>query len=315
VEEWVRILDMTVQRLAKLRHLALDLDGTLYLGKKLLDCTLPFLHLLAERGIGRTFFTNNSSRSTQQYVHKLNALGIEATQAYVYRSTASTIDFLRRDHSDVKRIFVLGTPGLAAEFVEAGFEVVAKSSSRSEPDAVIVGFDTTLTYPRVCEAAYWLSKGKLFIATHCDLTCPTDEQTILPDCGAICRMLSAAVAREPDAVLGKPHPIMLEGVIRRHHLMPDELAVVGDRLYTDVAMAHSAGAMGILVLSGETTREQVEGAKEKPDLVVSDVGELARMLAQRDALSVATELTPSSRYSGERAGERGEKLSTTDCGL
>jgi HAD superfamily hydrolase (TIGR01450 family) len=266
------------EKLKATRHLALDLDGTLYLGATLFEATLPFLQTIRELGIGRTFFTNNSSRSTSQYVQKLNALGIDADESDIFSSTHCTLSFLREERPDVRRIYVLGTPALREEFVENGF-VDFRDSAGGEPDAVVVGFDTTLTYDRLCRAAWWISRGKPFFATHPDRTCPTDEPTLLPDCGALCKLLTHATGREPDAVLGKPDPRMLRGVMRRHHLRAGELAVVGDRLYTDMAMARSNGVVGVLVLTGETTAEHARSAEPQPDLVVADVGELAAMLS------------------------------------
>jgi HAD superfamily hydrolase (TIGR01450 family) len=260
-------------KLANLKHFALDLDGTLYLGQKLFEGTIPFLRTLKELGVGRTFFTNNSSRSTAQYVEHLNHLGIPAEASDIFSSTHCTLAYLREERPEIRRVFVLGTPALQQEFAESGFPV-----DEQNPDAVIIGFDTTLVYERLCQAAWWISRGKAYIATHPDRVCPTDKPTVLPDCGAICALLSYATGREPDAVLGKPDPRMLRGIFQRHHLRPRELAVVGDRLYTDMAMARSAGAMGILVLSGETTRQQAEAADPKPDLLVADVGDLDALL-------------------------------------
>lgn len=261
-------------KLRHIKHLALDLDGTLYLGGKLFDCTLLFLDRLRRLGIGRTFFTNNSSRSTTEYLEKLRKLGIETEPNDFYSSTHATIDYLRDAHADVKRVYILGTPALRDEFTEHGFE-----QSDTDPQAVIVGYDTTLSYDRLCRAAYWISQNKLFLATNPDRVCPTDQPTVLPDCGAICRMLTHATHRQPDAVLGKPNPRMLQGVMKRHNVKASHLAVVGDRLYTDVAMAHAVGATGILVLSGETTREQSAEARPAPDLIVENVGELADLLS------------------------------------
>jgi NagD protein len=269
-----------VHRLDRIRHFALDLDGTLYLGGRVFPWTRPFLDRLGELGIGYTFFTNNSSKSTRQYVEHLRKMGIDATADEIYSSTHSTLDYLRDERPSVRRLFVLGTPGLQEEFAESGFAICADSAS-DEPDAVIAAFDTTLAYARVCRAAYWIAKGKPFIATHPDRICPTDQPTVLPDCAAICAMLTTATGRTPDAVLGKPSPRMLDGVRKRHGVASNEIAVVGDRLYTDMAMARAAGALGVLVLSGETTAEQVEHANPRPDLVVADVGEVARLLRQR----------------------------------
>jgi HAD superfamily hydrolase (TIGR01450 family) len=263
-----------VNRLSAIKHLALDLDGTLYLGKKLFPFTLEFLARIKRLGLGRTFFTNNSSTSTRGYVEKLRALGIDADADDIFSSTSATLGYLKLAHPTLKKLFVLGTPALQEEFAEHGYAI------GEEPYAVIVGFDTTLQYANVCRAAWWIAQGKPFIATHCDAVCPTDLPTILPDCGAICAMLTHATGRKPDAVLGKPSPAMLEGVIHRHHVAPHEIAVVGDRLYTDVAMAQAAGAVSVLVLSGETTRNQADAAERKPDFVVENVGQLGEMLSK-----------------------------------
>src|SRR5205814_1321337 len=107
-----------------------------------------------------------------------------------------------------------------------------------------------------------------------------DEPTLLPDCGAICKLLTHATGREPDAVLGKPDPRMLRGVMQRHNLRPEQLAVVGDRIYTDMAMARAAGAVGVLVLTGETTHEQAKAAQPPPELIVANVAELGELLTR-----------------------------------
>lgn len=275
-----------MRSLNDIRHLALDLDGTLYLGATLFPFTIPFLNRIRELGIGRTFFTNNSSVSSKGYVRKLNALGIDATADDLFSSTHATFAHLRAQLPKATRLFVLGTPDLRGEFAENGYAVVGEngvSESDGEPDAVVVGFDSTLDYTRLCRAAWWISQGKPYFATNDDAVCPTDKPTVLVDCGSMCKMLAHATGREPDAVLGKPSPGMLAGVMRRHGLRADQIGVVGDRLYTDMAMARAAGAVGILVLSGEATRAQadVADASSKPDLIVDNVERLGELLDKR----------------------------------
>jgi NagD protein len=271
--------------LQRIRHLALDLDGTLYLGATLFPFTRPFLARMKELGLGRTFFTNNSSTSTDGYVEKLRKLGIDATAEDIFSSTSATLEYLRHERPAARRLFVLGTPALRREFAGHGFKVIgedAVSEAGGEPDAVVVGFDTTLDYERICRAAWWIARGKPYVATNPDAVCPTDQPTVLVDCGSVCRMLAHATGREPDAVLGKPSRGMLDGMMRRHGLRPEEVAVVGDRLYTDIAMARSAGAVGVLVLTGEATREQADaaGPGASPDLVVESVAELGELIAK-----------------------------------
>jgi len=160
---------------------------------------------------------------------------------------------------------------------EAGFENTADSAG-DEPDAVLAGFDTGLVYSRLCRAAYWIKKGKPFIASHPDRVCPTDEPTVLVDCGSVCAALKEAAGRSPDVVLGKPDPSMLRGILHRHKLKHENLAMAGDRLYTDMVMARRAGALGVLVLTGEATAAEAAAHTPPPDLVVADLAAFGKQL-------------------------------------
>jgi len=264
-------------RLKKIRHVALDMDGTIYSGGTLFDSTQPFLALMDKLGIGHTFLTNNSSKSSKDYLARLVKIGIKASPEQLYTSTLATIEYLREKMPQARRLFVLGTASMRLEMEGAGFILTADSAA-DEPDAVIVGFDTELTYARLCRTAYWISQGKPCIATHPDRICPTDQPTVLVDCGAVCAALEKAAGRGPDVVLGKPDPCMLRGILHRHSLVPEQLAMVGDRLYTDMAMARRAGALGVLVLTGEATAEQAAKHTPPPDLVLSGLAELGERL-------------------------------------
>jgi len=259
------------------RHLVLDLDGTIYRGSTLFPETLPFLAALRELGLGHTFLTNNSAYSTQDYLQRLARLGLPACPEGLYTSTQATIEYLRRKRPGCRRLFILGTPSLISELTAAGFQSTADDAA-DEPDAVVAGFDTTLAHARLCRAAWWIARGKPFIATHPDPVCPTDQPTVLVDCGAICAALREATGRAPDAVLGKPDPCMIRGVLQRYGLQPQQVAMVGDRIHTDMAMARRVGALGILVLTGHTTRAAARRAGPAPDLVVRGLGELGERL-------------------------------------
>lgn len=264
-------------RLAAIRHVALDMDGTIYNGSTVFEFTAQFLARLRDAGIGYTFLTNNPSRSAEDYLRKLARMGIAAGKDDLFTSAQATIDFLQTEHPDLRRLFVLGTPSMAAEFTQAGFELLPESPN-AEPEAVVVGFDTGLQYERLCRAAWWIKRGKPYFATNPDRVCPTDQPTVLIDCGAICAALQSATGRAPTAVLGKPDPEMLRGILHRHRLQPTELAAVGDRLYTDIAMAHRAGALAVLVLTGEATAEEAAQFSPAPDLVVSGLREFGEYL-------------------------------------
>lgn len=253
------------------------MDGTIYRGGTLFEFTRPFLAQLSDLGIGYTFLTNNSSKSVDDYVKHLEKLGIEAGAEQMYTSTQASIEYLREEMPLVKRLFVLGTASMQTEIEAAGF-TLTEDSPDDVPDAVLVGFDTDLRYSRLCRAAYWIAQEKPFLASHPDRICPTDEPTVLVDCGAVCAALREATGRGPKVVLGKPDPRMLRGLLQRHRLQPESLAMVGDRLYTDIEMARRTGVLGVLVLSGEATMEDTAGYPFPPDLIVSDIAELGREL-------------------------------------
>jgi NagD protein len=267
-----------IDRLKQIRHVALDLDGTVYRGNTVFAASGPFLDLLARLGMGHSFVTNNCSRSTTRYVAHLWDLGIRADAAEIYTSTHATVDYLRREMPNVRRLFVLGTREMQEEIAGDGYTLCA-DDPEAEPDAVVVGFDTGLVYQRLCRAAYWISEGKPFIATHPDRVCPTNMPTVLVDCGSICAALERATGREPLAVPGKPDRMMLDGLLQRHSLGTSQLAMVGDRLYTDMAMARASGVLAVLVLTGETTADQATGSS-LPDMVVKDLQELGQLLSR-----------------------------------
>jgi NagD protein len=264
---------MTVD-LARIRHVVLDMDGTIYCGEQLFECTLPFLDLLKRRGITYTFLTNNTSRSKSDYIAKLEKRGIPAMVDQMYTAADSTISYLRQQLPQVTRVALLGTPSLAAQFAEEGF-----TDDWETPEAVVVGFDTDLAYSRLCKTAYFIQQGLPFLATHPDLICPTDEPTVLVDCGAICACLTAVTGRTP-VVLGKPEPSLLLDICRKAQVHPDETLMVGDRIYTDIAMGRRAEVPAVLVLSGEGTRQDAAACPHPPDLVVTDIGELGTLLEQ-----------------------------------
>ena len=264
-------------RLKGIRHVALDMDGTIYMGMSLFDFTKPFLARLKQMGITYSFLTNNPSTSIADYLKKLAGMGIEATADEMYTTALATIDYIKTHLPEAKRLFILGTPSMTSEFVKAGFEV-AEDSADDRPDAVVVAFDKTLTYDRLCRAAWWIHQGLPYIATNPDRVCPTDQPTVLVDCGSICKCLEHATSRQPDITLGKPDPNMLSGIMQRYGLRADEIAMVGDRIYTDVQMAFNAGAFGVLVLSGETTLDIVAEAPRKPDLTADSIAVLGDLL-------------------------------------
>jgi NagD protein len=264
-------------QLKNIKHVALDMDGTIYNGSTLFPYTVGFLQSLRDAGIGYSFLTNNPSKSTADYLKHLEKMGIPATREEMYTSALATIDYLKKNYPAVKRLFILGTPSMIQEFEEAGFESVADDPA-DRPDAVIVGFDTSLIYSRLCRAAYWISQKLPYVATNPDWVCPTDQPVILVDCGSICACLEGATKRQPDAVVGKPDPGMLDGILFKYNLKPQQIAMVGDRLYTDVKMALNADALGVLVLSGEATMDDVAESDVEAHVIADNVARFGELL-------------------------------------
>lgn len=263
----------------RIRHVALDMDGTIYLGSQLFPWTKGFLQKLTDNGIGYSFLTNNPTRSLDDYVKKLHGMGIEATRDEVYTTAVATIDYIKTHFPEVRRLFVLGTPSMIGEFEAAGFEMCADDPD-DRPDVLVVAFDTTLVYPRLCRASWWAAQGVPYIATNPDRVCPTDQPVILVDCGSICACIEHATGRKPDIVIGKPNPDMLRGIMDRYGYRPDEIAMCGDRIYTDVAMARNAGALGVLVLSGETTLDTAMHSDPQPPITADTVDTFADLLIE-----------------------------------
>ena len=263
-----------LQACAKIKHVALDMDGTIYLGSTLFPYTQAFLQTLRDNGISYSFLTNNPTKSSNDYLLKLQKLGIDATEEQMYTSSIATIDYIRMQYPEAKRIFTLGTPSMQAEFKKAGFEITSDSAN-DVPDILVVAFDTTLEYSRLCRAAWWASKTDIpYIATNPDW----DQPTILVDCGSLCKAIEGATKRQPDIVIGKPNPNMLYCIRDKYNLKDDEIAMVGDRIYTDVATAQNAGSFGVLVLSGETTLEVSLTYDRQPNLTALSIKEFGELL-------------------------------------
>ena len=172
------------EKLAKIKHLALDMDGTIYLGANLFPFTIDFLDGMDAIGVKHSFLTNNPTKSVADYLHKLEGMGIHATEENMYTTSLAAIDYIRKTYPKAKRLFMLGTPSMVSQFEKAGFEACADDPG-DVPDVLVVAFDTTLVYPRLCRAAWWAAQGIPYVATNPDRVCPTDLPVILVDCGSL----------------------------------------------------------------------------------------------------------------------------------
>ena len=246
----------------------LDLDGTIYLGSNLIEGALSFLVRLEERGIRRFFLSNNSSKSVGQYLEKLRGLGIPASEDEILLSTHDLISWLSENGID--QTYLVGTEGMR-EMLES----VGVATASENPQYVVLGYDTEITYEKLSTASIHLHKGVPMVASHPDIVCPSPDGG-LPDTGAYMDLFEATTGVRPEHVCGKPNAGMILHKVQELGLRPDQCAMIGDRLYTDMEMAERAGVHGVLVLSGEATIEDHEKAPQRPSIVVGSVDELAR---------------------------------------
>ena len=261
--------------LADIRLFLLDMDGTVYLGSRLLPGSLDFLRYLGETGRDHLFLTNNSSRNAEYYAQKLTKLGWPAQPDEILTSGEATALYLG-GLKPAARVYLLGTPDLETEFAAHGFVLTDEN-----PDYVVLGFDMTLTYDKLVRACDLVRGGVPFIATHPDLNCPT-ETGYIPDCGAMTALITASTGVTPK-VIGKPNREIIDAMFRKKPVRRDQVAMVGDRLYTDIVMGHNAGVTSVLVLSGEAKESDIPAAPVKPDHVAGGLGALYEALKQADA--------------------------------
>jgi len=250
----------------------LDLDGTIYLGGNLIPGALEFLKRCDEKGVKRYFLSNNSSRSVQQYVEKLQRFEIPADEKDVLLSTHDLLSWLKKEQ--ITQTWLIGTEGMKQMIEQNGI-----STQSEQPEYVVLGYDTEITYEKLAQASIFLHRGVPLVASHPDMVCPSPDGG-LPDVGAYLALLKTTTGVDPVHICGKPNAGMILHKIEELGLDASRCAMVGDRLYTDIAMATRAGCVGVLVLSGEATIADVdalqEGAEQQPDLIVGSVDELLR---------------------------------------
>ncbi|MGQ0601426.1 MAG: HAD-IIA family hydrolase [Anaerolineales bacterium] len=262
-----------VHRLAHVRCFLFDMDGTVYLGDRLLEGALRMVEVVRARGQDFLYLTNNSSKNARLYAEKLTRLGLPTDASRVLTSGAATAAHLQSERPGA-RAFIVGTPALEEEFLTRGFVLNDQS-----PDLVALGFDTGFTYAKLWKLCDFVRAGLPYIATHPDFTCVTDTG-YMPDIGATIAFVRAATGRDPDLIAGKPNRIIAEQAARRAGVSVSELCMIGDQLDTDIALGKAAGIPAILVLSGETSATRAASALHPPELVFSHIGAVADYLQE-----------------------------------
>jgi HAD superfamily hydrolase (TIGR01457 family) len=262
--------------LARVRCFLLDMDGTFYLGEQLIDGALRFIEVLRQQDREYLFLTNNSSKDSRQYADKLTRLGLPTSPDKVLTSGEATAMHIR-ERNPGARVYIVGTAALEVEFQKLGFGL-----TDGAPDFVVLGFDTSLTYAKLWKLCDLVRAGVPYIATHPDYNCPT-EDGFMPDIGATIAFVKASTGREPDLVVGKPNRLLVEKAAERTGIRVPEMCMIGDRLYTDIAIRETTGIPTVLVLSGETKIEEVVASPYQPSCIFKNLGEVADHLLRVSA--------------------------------
>ncbi|MGL4608053.1 MAG: HAD-IIA family hydrolase [Eubacteriaceae bacterium] len=249
---------------------ALDMDGTVYLGNGLIEGALDFIHKVEKTGREFVFFTNNSSRVPSFYKEKLAKMGCFVEENRILTSGDVTIEYLNTYYQG-KPVYLMGTPLLEDSFKKGGINLVQEA-----PEVVVASFDTTLTYEKLDKICTFIANGAVFLSTHLDLVCPT-ENGFMPDCGSMCALITKSTGVEPKH-LGKPFSETMDMVLSITGYKKEEVAFVGDRLYTDVATGVNNGGKGFLVLTGEATMEDVAVSEVQPDCIFNSLQEMSYYL-------------------------------------
>lgn len=244
----------------------LDMDGTVYLGTIPIDGAVHFIRSRWEE-LDFHFLSNNTSKGPDTYVKKLNGMGIPATRNHILSPTEPLVDHLRA--TGIRRAYLVGNRDYTAALAEAMPELVLAPDGA---EAVILAYDTELTYEKLTLSAHLLQKPEVaYLATHPDLVCP-DPAGPLPDVGSFIALYEKATGRLPQYIFGKPDPHVLAPLLERYP--KESMVMVGDRLSTDKKLAENAGIDFVLVLSGEARREDLDKESVQPWRVVRDLGEL-----------------------------------------
>lgn len=264
------------EKLKSKKLFLLDMDGTLYLDGQLFEGTMPFLQAVAMRGGRCLYLTNNSSRSVEAYVAKLARMGISATAQDFVTSVDATAAYVK-EHYWKGVVYLLGTESFSRQMIAAG---VRATFDRNDPGivALVMGFDTELTFQKLEDASYLLTMRKDigYIAANPDLVCPTAFGYV-PDCGSVAEMLRNATGRMP-VFIGKPAPEMIYMALNKTGMPSSDAVLIGDRVYTDIACGINAGVDTVMVLSGEGTVAEAEERGITPTWIMKDIGEVARII-------------------------------------
>lgn len=264
-----------LQRLQDIKCFLFDMDGTINLGNTLIPGMEGFFDKLKAAGRDYYLLTNNSSKGHGHYVEKMNRLGVPVTYDDILISSDAFTNYMRKENPQA-RLFVLGTPYLQETITKAGFTIT--NSLEEETDLVVVGFDMTLAYDKLAVACRLIDRGVPYVATHPDVRCPIEGGEFIPDCGAMLELIKTATGKSPQLIFGKPYKYMVDVVLDKTGYKKEEIAMVGDRLSTDIAFGLNNGILSVMVLTGEASMEDVERGTIKPDIILPHAADILKYL-------------------------------------
>ena len=253
-------------KLSEKKFFLLDMDGTIYLDNDLFDGTIDFLNKVREKGGRYLFVTNNSSKSTDAYVRKLESIGIPAADEDFLTSTDATILYIKEKYQG-RKFYSFGTASFTEQLRCAGIDVV--TDLEDDIDGIVMGNDNELNFKKLEDACKLLLNDIIYIATNPDWVCPTAFGYV-PDCGSVAEMLWRATGKRPHFI-GKPRPEMLTLAMSKFGYSKEESVMIGDRVYTDIASGFNAGIDTIFVLSGEGTMADAESSDTPPTYIFNGI--------------------------------------------
>ncbi len=255
---------------AKTKYFIIDMDGTFYLSGNLIEGSEYFISKVRETGRDFYFFTNNSSNNVEVCRDKLAKMGFPVDEKRIIVSSHVAASYLNK-HYPGKKVYLLGNERLTGDMLAAGINLTDEN-----PDIVLLGFDTTLTYEKIRKAAKYIYEGAVYLATHPDVNCPTADG-FKPDTGSMIEMFAASTGRRPE-VLGKPMTATVDYITGLLGCERDELAFIGDRLATDIAIGMNHSIPCALVFSGVTTPEEYAQSQIRASVAVENLKALAEYL-------------------------------------
>lgn len=258
---------------SNIKALILDMDGVIWKADAPIGDLAATFQRIRERGLKYVFATNNSTKTSEQYVERLNEFGVQAEPWQVVTSSQAAARAIAQTFPQGTKILVIGEDGLRIPILQEGFEMVSLENA-SEAKVVVMGMDRAVSFEKLSEAALLIRKGIPFYATNIDKTFPTPRGQI-PGAGAWVSVITTATNVEP-IVAGKPFPFLMDLSLEKLGTSKEETLVVGDRLETDIAAGQAVGCPTALVLSGVSTREQAVNWNPAPDVIVSDLSELIK---------------------------------------